>query len=109
MTNMTDATVIERFRQVGGVPRHIFLNDEDFADVLEAQLDAVSSLTENQVSLIVQKRWNAVQTMSDKAPKSLVTGYQSLGKGYRKPNVVIIADCVFNTIVTFRSIFFGTK
>ena len=68
------ADVVEaRFRQVGGVPRHIF--SSNFNEKLQIQDEAIVALTNDQVIKIAQKEMNAVGSFAPGQPKSAIIGY----------------------------------
>ena len=74
-TGVTEQDVLSRFRQVGGVPSHIFLEAEDFQTVLVSQDDAVVVLTSEQAKEIVTGRLTAAGTFERNQPKSAIIGY----------------------------------
>jgi hypothetical protein len=74
-TGLTKKEVVARFRLVGGVPRHIFADDEDFQAILLFQQDAIDVLTSTQAEEIVLGKLNAVGTFESDQPKSAVIGY----------------------------------
>jgi len=71
----TNEEIVRRFRLVGGVPRHIFAEDEDFRAILLGQDDAVFVLTAEEAQEIVTGQLNAVGTFDSKQPKSAIIGY----------------------------------
>jgi hypothetical protein len=71
-TGLTEEDVVVRFRQVGGVPRHIFSEEQDFRAAWKSQLlfSLLSKLKE-----IVSGRLDAVGTFEPNQPKSAIIGY----------------------------------
>ena len=80
-TPPSDEELTERFRQVGGIPRHIYLPNEvsfgvDLFDrCLQLQDDAVRALTFEQAQEIVDGKWDAVGSFGPNQPKSALIGY----------------------------------
>ena len=70
----TDEEVMARFREVGGVPRHILLNEEDFLAILHVQNAAISALTVTEATQIVQGKLDVVGSFANQ-PRSSIIGY----------------------------------
>ena len=73
--NLSEEKVTERFRQVGGVPSHIFLEDEDFQNILQHQNGAVDELTAREALRIVEGNGDAVGSFESGQPKTVLIGY----------------------------------
>ena len=99
-TPPSDEEIQRRFRQVGGVLRHIFANNEDFAESLQSQKDAIEALTKRQAQLIFEGQWNAVASFGSDQPRSSLIGYSRLpGKMRFSPrHVTIISPSVAESI-----------
>jgi hypothetical protein len=92
--------VAQRYHQVGGVPRNIFENDEDFSDVLKAQSNAINALTKDQLKNIAQRGWNAMTDFSYMQTQSAILGYERPGENYNDANVSPISKMVRETVIT---------
>lgn len=47
--NLLDETIASRYEKVGGIPRHIFTDDDTFNAVLRSQISAINMLNEDQL------------------------------------------------------------
>jgi hypothetical protein len=66
-----------RFRQVGGVPGHLCLGSNALQKVLKCEKEAVNKMTKEQVNLIATGKIDAVGTLAENMPKSIVVGFKS--------------------------------
>ena len=64
----------ERYREVGGVPRHLFAVVKEYKTILKMQDDAVKAVTKDQAQDIVSGKMDTVGVLSDDSPKSAVVG-----------------------------------
>jgi hypothetical protein len=93
----TDDKILQRFQEVGGVPRHIFANDLGFKVALAVQQRALNQLTADQAVKIARNQLDAVGSFSVNQPKSALIGYQmpEIDNGsFEKEEIVIISLCV---------------
>ena len=74
-TVLTDQEVEERFRLVGGFPRHIFAERENFSTLLDDQRYAIPSLTAEEAARIVEGHMDPVGSFAHNYPKSDIIGY----------------------------------
>ena len=87
----------DRYRQVGGVPRHVFASDSSFKKTLVLQDDALHMLTEEYAVRIAKGELDAVESMSRGQPKSALIGYQVFESDtgpFEKKEVVVISALV---------------
>jgi hypothetical protein len=73
---MTDQQVKDRYLCVGGVPRHIFADDESFMEVLDLQSNSLNSLTDQQVTDLANLHLRSFTTFDESQPKSALIGYR---------------------------------
>ena len=74
----TDEELIGRFRQVGGIPRHLFMPEEAFSRCLQSQKAAIRALTFEQAQEIFEGDLDAVGSFGANQPKSSLIGYAML-------------------------------
>lgn len=72
----TDDEIEQRYRQFGGVPRHIFATDKNFDTAVRSQDQALNEVTVDQAIKMAKGKMDAVETMSSGQPKSALIGYQ---------------------------------
>ena len=109
-TVLTIPEVEARFRLVGGVPRHVFLEEKYFPAVLRNQNDAVESLTEREAQQIIKGKLDSVGTFASNQPKSALIGYamaQNQGEAWfssRKVEIVspIVAEKILEKLMEFH-------
>ena len=80
---LTDEEIAARFREVGGIPRHIFATDAMFSLIQRSQDDGIDALTRGQAQKIFHRRLDAVGSFGPNKPKSAIIGYakaQTQGK-----------------------------
>ena len=75
---LTVAEVEDRFRLFGGVPRHVFSDDQDFRASSQSQDDAISALTAVQAEQIVKGEMDDVGSFSRNPPKTAIVGYAKI-------------------------------
>ena len=90
----------ERFRQVGGVPRHLFALEKVYKRILQRQEVAVDMIEEKQVSKIVKGTMDPMGLFGPNSPKSAVIGIELVIKNNfteRKavPISTAVAELVF--------------
>jgi hypothetical protein len=96
--DMPKDQIIERFREVGGVPRNIFFTNRD--ETLQAQLRAFRYLSSEDMINIVNGTFDADGDFGPKAPKSALVGYdifvdrEEENPSYLKRNAVLISSFV---------------
>jgi hypothetical protein len=74
-TVLTDQDVEERFRQVGGIPRYVFADEEDLLFTLQNQKYAIASLTAKDVERIFGGNMDAVGSFDHGRTKSEIICY----------------------------------
>ena len=92
--HLDENEILQRFRHVGGVPRHIF--DDTYKHILKNKNNAIKKLTLEQVKKITVQNISTVETQSENQPGSAILGYfkdenEISYKGYK---VDIISDGV---------------
>ena len=99
-SDLSEEEVTERFRQVGGVPRHVFLPKAAFDLCLQSQNDAVRALTSTQAQLIVEGNCDAVGSFGSNQPKSALIGYAPTQEkiAFSSRYVTFISQSVAETI-----------
>ena len=77
-TNVTlsPQQIAERYREVGGVPRNLFLDDFSYRKILEKQENAAAEVTEEQATRIVSGKLDPLGNLNSKFPKSAVIGIE---------------------------------
>ena len=74
--SFSEELIRERFRKAGGVPRHVFSdNEDDFNAHLKDQKDAVNLLTPSAAEDIVMQRMEHVVTFDKAQPRSALIGF----------------------------------
>jgi len=69
----------DRYRQVGGVPRHLFADTEEYQNILETQvnaLEAVEAIEPWQALRIASGKMDPIGHMDNGTPKSAVIGIE---------------------------------
>ena len=64
----------DRYRQVGGVPRHLFADTEEYQNILETQDNAVEAIESNHVPRIVSGQMDPIGHLNGGVPKSAAIG-----------------------------------
>jgi hypothetical protein len=72
--NVPVAEVANRYRQVGGVPRHVFATAASFQAALDRQSLAVNALSADQVETLADLQKVSVTTFDTSQPKSALIG-----------------------------------
>jgi hypothetical protein len=73
---MLNGTVASRYREVGGVPRHIFAEDAAYNQATRNQTTGLNMLTAEQVKNIATLEIEDLSSMDTSQPKSSVMGYR---------------------------------
>jgi hypothetical protein len=73
---MLNGTVASRYREVGGVPRHIFAEDGAYNQATRNQTTGLNMLTVEQVKKIATLEIEDLSSMDTSQPKSSVMGYR---------------------------------
>jgi hypothetical protein len=94
---ITEDMVLERYREFGGVPRHIFTTEQDVNEQRQAQKRALSELTIDQARSIATSQIEFLDTMSEAKPRSAVMGYLG-GDSYDTAKAVVISPLVTDKI-----------
>jgi hypothetical protein len=91
--------VVSRFRQAGGVPRHLFSSKTEFAQALDTQTRALAGLSKDQAQLIAKKKMDAVGRFSNNQPRSVLLGYRFAGDSFSKCKIDVISSEVEEKIL----------
>jgi hypothetical protein len=67
---MTAQQVVDRYGQVGGVPRHIFATDASFKEALQKQAEKADSLSREQAERLATIRMQQLSTLDASQPQS---------------------------------------
>ena len=73
-SRLTPEQLVERYRQVGGVPRHLFEEEDEYKRILFAQKQAVEKVSSDQAKKILHGDMDTMGLFSDGSPKSAVIG-----------------------------------
>ena len=95
---LSEDEIKKRYGEVGGVPRHTFVAEPKFKQILAAQVNAVNSLTLQQVERIVGKEVDAVGMFSPSIPKSALLGIEA-SDNFTVAKPVLISNQVEEKIV----------
>jgi hypothetical protein len=94
--------ILERYRQFGGVPRHVFASKALFDTALREQDNALDLLTHEQVMAIVTGKMNPVEMPSIRLVKSAVLGIKvtddEASDQFRQRKVIVISALVAEKI-----------
>jgi hypothetical protein len=99
---LTIDEVTQRYREVGGVPRHVFASDDSYPELLTTQDQKIRSLTTEQVEQLVSGNADATETLRKSQPKSAVMVYLADGDNntFRQAIVDVISSRVAEKIST---------
>ena len=90
---LSSETVTARYREVGGVPRHVFSDTEDKYAKIVLQQDAdVDTMTTKQIESIAFRGVSSIDASDTMRPKSSIVGYKVDNDGRRK--TVVVSDLV---------------
>ena len=90
---LSEEALVDRYRQVGGVPRHLFAAAEEFDKVLDEQNRVIEDLSDRDIEKIAEKEVRALTTLSENQPKSLILGFDT-AEDFTKPIGVTISPLV---------------
>ena len=96
---ITDATIEERYENVGGIPRHIFTDQKDYNRVLVNQMNAINGLSEIQVRRLALGDVAAAQTFGESQPKSSLMVYECPDPNFEKYVVSVLSRHVARLLV----------
>ena len=74
--SLSPQKLAERYRQVGGVPRHLFADMDEYKDILDRQKRAVKAVNSEQAMDIVSGEIDTDGLLDSKSPKSAVIGIE---------------------------------
>jgi hypothetical protein len=101
-TPPSEEEIVKRFRQVGGVLRHILANEEDFQKILLKQNAAIDALTVTQAQKIVEGKLDVLGLFGVNQPRSAVIGYGAAKVEeeipFSSPHVTIVSRSVTEKI-----------
>ena len=105
--NFSEKDVIDRFEKVGGIPGHIFEDDEEeFSDILKSQTSAINKLNEDQLRKLMSNDMDSAHTFDKGQPNSLLMVYESSIDGnFRRFNVAVSSKLVLTKLLKKNSIF----
>lgn len=93
----TEAQIEQRYEQCGGVPRYVFGDDDSLTKILTKQNMALNELTESQVRQLANGELDAVQSNSDKQPRSVLIGYEISERddgSFVKTKVIVLSSLI---------------
>ena len=73
-STLSPQQLVERYRQVGGTPRHLFADVEEYQNILGDQVAAVGKVKSWQALKIVNGDMDTVGRLDSESPKSAVIG-----------------------------------
>lgn len=107
---LLEEEIVERCREVGGIPRHIYAEQSYFGDAMLVQHRALDSLPVEQAQRMVKRE--IVRLDETTPPKSPLMGYQlaaDVNSKFRKPKALAISAWVAaeSFVDQSRSLFLG--
>ena len=72
--HLSQQQLADRYRQVGGVPRNLFADTEEYQNILETQDNAVEAIESNYVPRIVSGTMDPIGHLNGGVPKSAAIG-----------------------------------
>ena len=72
--SLSEQQLVDRYRQVGGVPRHLFAEEDTYRRILTDQKQAVGKVTPEHAKSIVIGDMDTVGLLDSRSPKSTVIG-----------------------------------
>jgi hypothetical protein len=108
---LTDDETIHRYGEVGGVPRHVFANNSDYAMALAVQQQAVDRLTEKYAYFILDGMFDPLKYRVIKDDqRSPLVGYTEAGRNHNgrfsQYKVVLVSSTVERQVYTKFSYIF---
>ena len=79
-STLSPQQLVERYRQVGGTPRHLFADVEEYKLILKLQKQAVGKVKSWQALKIVNGDMDTVGRLDSESPKSAVIGIKLADK-----------------------------
>lgn len=99
-SHLTEEEIEARYDDVGGIPRHIFTDDDDdFANELKDQVTAINDLTEHQIRQLALGNIAAVQTFKKTQPKSRIMAYGCVDPNFENYTVAVVSRRVARLLV----------
>lgn len=100
---LVEDTIDPRHRQVGGVPRHVFVDNETIHSVLGIQDNVLAELTQDQATAIAQSKIDAAVPGTKEHFKSALVGYQRVEQDhvFRTRLVTVVSACVKKKSIDF--------
>lgn len=92
----------QRYRQVGGIPRHIFAEEHAFTDELTRQDEAIKERTKDHAIKLAKNELSAVSSETDMQPKSVLIGYDRVEGDdvFETKEVVVVSALVAEKLYT---------
>jgi hypothetical protein len=97
-STINEKVIESRYTKVGGVPRHIFLDEASFAYILRQQMHGVIDLTNHEVNIIADGNYESLITFSNQ-PKSVIMAYIDSGLKYTTINVQPVSGHIVRLIL----------
>jgi hypothetical protein len=97
--NITMDDIEDRYQKVGGIPRHIFGDIDEFAMVLDDQETAINGLSEIHVRRLALGNIASAQTFGMDQPKSILMVYQCSDPNFKKFTVSVASSRVAQLLV----------
>jgi hypothetical protein len=100
---LTIDEVKKRYRQVGGVPRHVYSDDEVYRRAIAIQNGKINALTKWQALKIASEEMDAVESTAEDEWKSPVIGIRLANDdngSFETTEVIVISDLVAEKICT---------
>ena len=101
-STLSEEDIIDRFEQVGGIPRNIFCSKDEFLDILEDQALAINDLTNEQVQRLTLDNVNSAQTLGSGQPKSAIMVYKSPQRNFKDVTVSVASRRVARILVEMK-------
>ena len=92
-SNLNEIDIIDRYEKAGGIPRHIFLDEQKFSDILKSQMSAINYLSADQIRKLTSNDRDSAHTFSKGQPKSLLMVYES-SSSFRGFNIAVSSKLV---------------
>ena len=97
--------IAERYRQVGGVPRNLFADEEEYQNILETQDNAVEAIEPDQAQWIMSGEMDPIGHLKGGVPKSAAIGIESADSEYGRfvrDKAVPISTAVAEKVVSLH-------
>ena len=96
---ITDATIEERYENVGGIPRHIFTDQKDYNRVLVNQMSPINRLTNVQLRSLTLGDAESAETFENFQPTSSIMVYEYSDPSFKNVSVTVLSRRVARLLV----------